>query len=81
MLPCRDDVPAQVLEWMAANLAEHAAHEFDEDYEPDWGQGYVGPPLAGAVFVSVAALQDPLAAFRAHLQALTDRGFGPVGES
>jgi hypothetical protein len=49
VLPCRDDVPAHVVQWMADNLAEHAAQEFDSAYEPEFGRGYDGPPLVGPV--------------------------------
>ena len=50
-LHCRDDVPANVVEWMAGNLAEHAENEFAGDYDPEWNDGYEGPPLAGGVAV------------------------------
>ncbi len=49
-LDCRNDVPVHILEWMAANLAQHAEHEFDEDYDPSFVRPrYIGPPLIGSV--------------------------------
>ena len=51
-LECRDDVPEEVLQWMAANLVQHAERELTEDYEPDWHH-YQGPPLAGRISVLV----------------------------
>ncbi len=43
---CCADVPVRVVEWMAENLAEHCDREFgEEDYRPEWNDGYEGPPL------------------------------------
>jgi hypothetical protein len=52
-LDCRDDVPQEVLDWMAANLTEHAEQEFGpRGYRPDFtDEQYPGPPLRGAVVV------------------------------
>jgi hypothetical protein len=50
ILRCRDDIRADVIDWMAANLAEHASHEFSDDYEPEFNTPpYEGPPLVGFV--------------------------------
>lgn len=52
-IDCPDDIPEHVIEWMGDNLGEHAAHEFGRDYEPDWFDGYEGPPVAGHVVHAV----------------------------
>lgn len=47
-LECRDDVPPHVIEWMGDNLLEHALHEFDCDFEPEFVQPtYDKRPIAG----------------------------------
>src|SRR5262245_28932501 len=81
-LECQDDVPPHVLEWMAGNVAEHAAHEFDDDYDPDWMEPpYEGPPLAGGVTVAVDGVEiDWDADLRRELEAtkqMIQRRFGP----
>lgn len=43
-----DDTPEHVIEWMGDNLGEHAAQEFERDYEPEW-TGFDRPPVAGDV--------------------------------
>jgi hypothetical protein len=49
-LECRDDVPQHVIEWIGANLADHAAQEFGQDFEPDWvDPPYEDAPLDGGV--------------------------------
>jgi hypothetical protein len=52
VLPCRTDVPAQVIDWMGDNLAEHATHEFGHDYgDHDWFPNYPTTPLVGDALV------------------------------
>ena len=42
-LTCRADVPVRVVEWIRT-LAEHCDREFgEEDYRPEWNDGYEGP--------------------------------------
>src|SRR5262245_49320385 len=74
-LECADDVPAHVLEWMAGNLAEHAAHEFDCDYEPEFSDPpYDGPPIAGDVTVAVNGVEvDWTAGLRQECEAAMQR--------
>ena len=60
-LDCRDNLPDHVLEWMGANVAEHASHEFADDYDEHFVRpSYVGPPLEdhGTVDVIVARHVD-----------------------
>jgi hypothetical protein len=54
-LQCRDDVPVDVLNWMAENLAAHAAHEFGNGYDPEW-TGYDRSPLLYSRIHAHAAL-------------------------
>lgn len=48
-LPCRDDVPDDVVDWMASHLAQFARQEFADVYDPTtWHTpSYVGPPMIG----------------------------------
>jgi hypothetical protein len=59
----RGDTPPDVVEWMAANLAEHAEHEFGSDYEPDWNHGFGedGEPLVSGVTAAVERQPEPAA--------------------
>lgn len=55
-LDCHDDVPPQVIDWMAANLLQHAEQEFGNDFDSDFvGGRYERSPLPddGAAFVDV----------------------------
>jgi len=58
-IDCQDDIPDHVVEWMADNLADHAVQEFGNDYDPEWTDGYEGPPLAGPVTWAVEATTVP----------------------
>ena len=59
LLECPDDVPSDVLAFMAWNLADHANREFGADYQPAWTtQPYEGPVLAKHVSVSVGIVSD-----------------------
>jgi len=42
MMPCRDNVPVYVLEWMRDNLREYAQGEFHDAYDPE----VVHPPYS-----------------------------------
>lgn len=57
-LDCRDDVTPSVLAWMRDNLEEHAEREFGKDYDPEWTDGYQGPPLVGLADATGAVLLD-----------------------
>jgi len=78
-LGCKDDVPPHVLEWMAANLAEHAANEFDGDYDPDFPVDGVNAPYRRVplakyrITASVAVAFDPFAGQRREFAATLAR--------
>ena len=50
IVPCRDDVPDHVVEWMKASLTRHAESEFGSDYDASFVRpAYEGPPCVDGV--------------------------------
>ena len=47
---CRADVPENICDCMEENLAEHASHEFSDDFDPEWfDKTYMHEPPVGSV--------------------------------
>ena len=45
-LNCREDVPPDVIEWMAVSLLQHAETEFASDFDPAFvGHSYASTPI------------------------------------
>jgi hypothetical protein len=71
VLECRDDVPGNICDWMCENLAEHAYHEFCQDFEPAWHDDtYMHEPLIGPVTARWAQRREPLEVAEARCDAV-----------
>ena len=82
-IDCPDDIPQNVIESMGGNLGEHAAHEFERNYDPEWNDGYEGPPVAGHVThtVSVRPRTAAYAEAIAEERALEERASKAVSRA
>jgi hypothetical protein len=57
---CREDVPPHVIDWMAANLAEHAHQEFGDGYQAGFvSPAWDGPPLSPGATTTTATPPRP----------------------